>query len=294
MIRRTEQLLLDNQALFAQDVRFQEISPSFQSRSAAMEQMLDQWQRLNIPLGAVKSEKQERLYESFILLADLLKTCLLENNDVENLTHLQKNREKLLLAPTSKKVELAEVLQHIAEDYRTELEKYSKGKDLLTNTAKLLQEYKGVGQRPSVNRTENAIRRAYLYDEIKDLAQFIQGTMRVFIQTYRTEAPEFHDRFMAYSKIGSSKVNSDSLSYDEGDNINPSTGTSGIEEVSPMVKANGITIAEPTGPSIPNQSDKNNVEHITDAKAEKLKKSRKQRKNGNARARKNSNRITQT
>jgi hypothetical protein len=250
MIRRVEELFSTNQTLFANDLRFQELYGQLQTRSINMEQMLDEWQRLNIPLGRLKQEKQLEFEEKLGLLSDMLKYALQELGDTESLTQLRNNRRRLCKLSTIKKVEYAELILFIAEDNRSYLEKYAKGKTLLSEAINALEAFRAVAERPGMNRTENAIRKAYLYDEVYDLAKFIQGPLRVFMRTYQSDFPELFDQYMAFSKIGGSKVNRPKLSHDEAAEAMPSNleETNEVSSVMGMSSSNGIWTAAPTGP----------------------------------------------
>lgn len=238
MIRRTEQLLSENQALFSGDLRFQELHSDLQSRMTSIEQMLDEWQRLNIPLGATKKVKKNEFNKQLLLLGDLLSICLKEKGDTENLEHLRRLRPQIVGSTDIKRIEYAEVLLLIAEEYRAELEKYSKGKSLLEDATASLDAYRLYNEKPLNNRSENSIRRLYLYDAIEDVSRMIQSSFRVFVKTYQADFPEFHDQFMAFSKIGYSSVNANKLSHDEGDTV---ATTEGETQLSNQMAAKNTT-----------------------------------------------------
>jgi hypothetical protein len=238
MIRRTEQLLSENQALFGGDLRFQELHSDLQSRMTSIEQMLDEWQRLNIPLGATKKVRKNEFNKQLLLLGDLLSICLKEKGDTENLEHLRRLRPQIVGSTDIKRIEYAEVLLLIAEEYRAELEKYSKGKSLLEDATASLDAYRLYNEKPLNNRSENSIRRLYLYDAIEDVSRMIQSSFRVFVKTYQADFPEFHDQFMAFSKIGYSSVNANKLSHDEGDTA---ATTEGETQLSNQMAAKNTT-----------------------------------------------------
>lgn len=238
MIRRTEQLLSENQALFSGDLRFQELHGDLQSRMTSIEQMLDEWQRLNIPLGATKKVRKNEFNKQLLLLGDLLSICLKEKGDTENLEHLRRLRPQIVGSTDIKRIEYAEVLLLIAEEYRPELEKYSKGKSLLEDATASLDAYRLYNEKPLNNRSENSIRRLYLYDAIEDVSRMIQSSFRVFVKTYQADFPEFHDQFMAFSKIGYSSVNANKLSHDEGDTV---ATTEGETQLSNQMAAKNTT-----------------------------------------------------
>lgn len=238
MIRRTEQLLSENQALFSGDLRFQELHSDLQSRMTSIEQMLDEWQRLNIPLGATKKVRKNEFNKQLLLLGDLLSICLKEKGDTENLEHLRRLRPQIVGSTDIKRIEYAEVLLLIAEEYRAELEKYSKGKSLLEDATASLDAYRLYNEKPLNNRSENSIRRLYLYDAIEDVSRMIQSSFRVFVKTYQADFPEFHDQFMAFSKIGYSSVNANKLSHDEGDTV---ATTEGETQLSNQMAAKNTT-----------------------------------------------------
>ena len=229
MIRRILQLLLQHLNLFTKDVRFQELYAHVQAKAANIESMLTQWQGSNYHLGSIKLLAENAFVEQLMLLKDLVTISLNERGDTASLQALDGFYNQIRKGSINQRLSKAERMLHIAEASLPELRKYAKGQELYDNALKAFDDFKNLGHKPSEHRTENAIRKEYLYDEVIALSRFIQLQLRVLVKTYRGDHPEFYDTFMAFSKINSSKVNKEKMAVDEDDaQSNRPTSTSEI------------------------------------------------------------------
>lgn len=217
MIRRILQLLLQHLNLFTKDVRFQELYTHVQAKASQIEVMLTEWQASNYPLGDLKKAAENAFVQKLTLLSEVVSHCLQDKGDLQLLQAMNGFPRNIRTGSVNKRLTIAERMLHIAQSILPDIQKYAKGQELYNDALAALDHFKKISHRPNEHRTENAIRKEYLYDEVYELSQFIQVQLRTLIKTYRSDFPEFHDTFMAFSKIGYSKVNKEQMAVDEND-----------------------------------------------------------------------------